>query len=128
MSRPTAEDRAARSQGWRADLRRLLWPHVLKILFATVVIVGMSAWSFLRALIAVPHAQAALQSRVMTVDSMARQTAREVSEIGEAFWIQIAMDCLARPQTDSVMVLLRLPCGKAYFRSGIRTRDGFTAR
>lgn len=106
--------------GWQGALRRALWPHLGKLVVACAAMIVVSSWSFMRTMIAMPRHQVELRADVDSVRALATRTAMEVTEISEAFWIRVAMDCLALDQSDSVFVMTRLPCGKAYFRSGIR--------
>lgn len=102
--------------GWRGDLRRVVWPHMLKILLAALLAGVVYTWSTLQAIVATPRAQAELAA---TVDTLAI----DVRSMRQPFWATVALQCLALP-SDSSRIMSILPCTQAYREANIRTPDG----
>lgn len=109
--------------GWRGHVRRLVMGHLFKILFAILAVGTLSLWSSIKVILRTPQVQAEQRILIDSVFALSTATAREVSDMSEAFWAGVALQCLGLPN-DSSVVMTRLPCGKAYTRSNIRTPDG----
>ena len=115
MTDPRFDVREAWS-GWRGNLKRLVLPHIAKILVLAALTIVVYTWSTLRAVVATPRAQAELAEKV---DSLAAN----VYDMRQPFWATVALQCLALP-SDSSRVMSILPCSRAYREANIRTPDG----
>jgi hypothetical protein len=111
---PSPRNQRRRSLGsW---LARYAW----RVVLATAGLAGALTFSIARGVLAAPGRLNTLEVKVDTVAAVQERQGNELKEVSEATWAMVAMNCLGL--NDSAFVMNRLPCGKAFTRSGVTQR------